>query len=125
MKYVWRSLKFGGLAVGAIVAIALVTVGVSAVAVFAAHRMVQPLVLLENAVQSVGPDAILPVLPEKGPAEVRATARALNSLSSRLRSAIESRIRERAGIRRYPVRRRSHAAWRSTGRSWRAHGRCR
>jgi signal transduction histidine kinase len=73
--------------------LALVTVGVSAVAVFAAHRMVQPLVLLENAVQSVGPDAILPVLPEKGPAEVRATARALNSLSSRLRSAIESRMR--------------------------------
>jgi signal transduction histidine kinase len=73
--------------------LALVTVGVSAVAVFAAHRMVQPLVLLENAVQSVGPDAILPVLPEKGPAEVRATARALNSLSSRLRSAVESRMR--------------------------------
>jgi signal transduction histidine kinase len=55
--------------------------------------MVQPLVLLENAVQSVGPDAILPHLPERGPAEVRATARALNSLSSRLRKAIESRMR--------------------------------
>ena len=73
--------------------LALITVGVSAVAIFAAHRMVQPLVLLENAVQSVGPDAILPLLPERGPAEVRATARALNSLSSRLRSAIESRMR--------------------------------
>jgi len=55
--------------------------------------MVQPLVLLENAVESVGPDAILPLLPERGPAEVRATARALNSLSSRLRKAIESRMR--------------------------------
>jgi signal transduction histidine kinase len=73
--------------------LALITVGVSAIAIFAAHRMVQPLVLLENAVQSVGPDAILPLLPERGPAEVRATARALNSLSSRLRSAIESRMR--------------------------------
>jgi len=73
--------------------LALITVGVSAIAIFAAHRMVQPLVLLENAVESVGPDAILPLLPEKGPAEVRATARALNSLSSRLRSAIESRMR--------------------------------
>ena len=73
--------------------LALITVGVSAIAIFVAHRMVQPLVLLENAVQSVGPDAILPLLPEKGPAEVRATARALNSLSSRLRSAIESRMR--------------------------------
>lgn len=73
--------------------LALITVGVSAIAIFAAHRMVQPLVLLENTVESVGPDAILPLLPEKGPAEVRATARALNSLSSRLRSAIESRMR--------------------------------
>jgi signal transduction histidine kinase len=73
--------------------LALITVGVTAIAVFAAHRMVQPLVLLENAVQSVGPDAILPLLPERGPAEVRATARALNSLSSRLRKAIESRMR--------------------------------
>ena len=73
--------------------LALITVGVTAIAVFTAHRMVQPLVLLENAVQSVGPDAILPLLPERGPAEVRATARALNSLSSRLRKAIESRMR--------------------------------
>jgi signal transduction histidine kinase len=73
--------------------LALITLGVTAIAVFAAHRMVQPLVLLENAVQSVGPDAILPHLPERGPAEVRATARALNSLSSRLRKAIESRMR--------------------------------
>ena len=73
--------------------LALITVGVSAIAIFAAHRMVQPLVLLENTVELVGPDAILPLLPEKGPAEVRATARALNSLSSRLRSAIESRMR--------------------------------
>jgi signal transduction histidine kinase len=73
--------------------LALITVGVAGIAVFAAHRMVQPLVLLENAVQSVGPDAILPHLPERGPAEVRATARALNSLSSRLRKAIESRMR--------------------------------
>jgi signal transduction histidine kinase len=73
--------------------LALITVGVTAIAVFTAHRMVQPLVLLESAVQSVGPDAILPLLPERGPAEVRATARALNSLSSRLRKAIESRMR--------------------------------
>ena len=73
--------------------LALITVGATAIAVFAAHRMVQPLVLLESAVESVGPDAILPLLPERGPAEVRATAKALNSLSSRLRKAVESRMR--------------------------------
>jgi signal transduction histidine kinase len=73
--------------------LALITLGVTAIAVFIAHRMVQPLVLLENAVESVGPDGILPILAERGPAEVRATARALNSLSSRLKKAIESRMR--------------------------------
>ena len=45
-------------------------------------------------VESVGADAmLLPVFPERGPAEVRATARALNSLSARLKSAVESRMR--------------------------------
>ena len=71
----------------------LLTFGAAAIALFTANRMVRPLVMLESAVESVGPDAYLPELPEQGPAEVRATARALNSLSARLRSAIESRMR--------------------------------
>ena len=74
--------------------LALITLGATAIAVFVANRMVRPLVLLEDAVESVGSDAmLLPVLPERGPAEVRATARALNSLSARLKSAMESRMR--------------------------------
>jgi signal transduction histidine kinase len=36
---------------------------------------------------------VLPKLPERGPAEVRATVAALNSLSDRLKRAIESRMR--------------------------------
>jgi hypothetical protein len=65
--------------------LALITLGATAIAVFVANRMVRPLVLLEDAVESVGADAmLLPVFPERGPAEVRATARALNSLSARL-----------------------------------------
>lgn len=71
----------------------LITVGATAVAVFAANRMVRPLVFLENAVASVGPDGMMSPLPERGPAEVRATARALNTLSSRLKRAMESRMR--------------------------------
>jgi signal transduction histidine kinase len=71
----------------------LITVGATAVAVFAANRMVRPLVFLENAVASVGPDGLMPELPERGPAEVRATAKALNSLSTRLKRAMESRMR--------------------------------
>ncbi len=73
--------------------LALITFGATAISIFAVNRMVKPLVMLESAVASVGPEAILPMLPERGPAEVRATAKALNSLSSRLKSAIESRMR--------------------------------
>jgi len=71
----------------------LITFGATAIAVFVANRMVRPLALLESAVESVGPDGVLPSLPERGPAEVRATAKALNSLSARLKAAMESRMR--------------------------------
>lgn len=73
--------------------LALITLGALAIAIFVANRMVQPLVLLEKAIEQVGPDAIMPELPVKGPAEVKVAARALNSLSSRLKSAMESRMR--------------------------------
>ena len=71
----------------------LITLGATAIAVFVANRMVRPLALLESAVEQVGTDGALPVLPERGPAEVRATAKALNSLSSRLKRSMESRMR--------------------------------
>jgi signal transduction histidine kinase len=73
--------------------LALITLGVGSIAVFAANRMSKPLALLESAVASVSPDGILPALAERGPAEVRATAAAINSLSTRLKYAIESRMR--------------------------------
>ncbi len=72
---------------------AIITFGATVIAVFVANRMVKPLVFLENAVDKVGPDGVLPLLPERGPAEVRATAKALNSLSARLKRAMESRMR--------------------------------
>lgn len=71
----------------------LITIGVGSIAVFAANRMSKPLALLESAAESVSPDGILPALAERGPAEVRATAAAINSLAARLKSAIESRMR--------------------------------
>lgn len=70
-----------------------ITIGVGSIAVFAANRISKPLALLESAVESVSPDGILPALAERGPAEVRATAAAINSLSARLKRAIESRMR--------------------------------
>ncbi len=71
----------------------LITLGATAIAVFVANRMVRPLAMLESAVEQVGPDGALPTLPERGPAEVRATAKALNMLSVRLKRAMESRMR--------------------------------
>lgn len=71
----------------------LITLGATAIAVFVANRMVRPLALLESAVEQVGSDGALPILSERGPAEVRATAKALNTLSVRLKRAMESRMR--------------------------------
>ncbi|WP_454617676.1 ATP-binding protein [Bradyrhizobium cenepequi] len=73
--------------------LAFIALGALAVALFFANRMVRPLVVLERAIESVGPDALLPELPMVGPAEVRVTTKALNSLSSRLKIAMESRMR--------------------------------
>jgi signal transduction histidine kinase len=73
--------------------LALIALGAIAVALFVANRMVKPLVLLERAIESVGSDALLPELPVTGPVEVRVAAKALNSLSSRLKVALESRMR--------------------------------
>jgi signal transduction histidine kinase len=67
--------------------------GTTAVMVFAVRRLTEPLALLERTVAAIGPDGELAPLPEEGPTEVRAAARAVNLLSSRLKSAMESRIR--------------------------------
>lgn len=73
--------------------IALISLGSIAVALYAASRIIRPLELLQEAVGSVGPDGVLPPVTEAGSGEVRATARALNQLSSRLKSSMESRMR--------------------------------
>lgn len=83
----------GGFLSALLLWLALIAFGAIAIALFFANRMVKPLVLLERAIESVGPDALLPELAIKGPAEVRVAAKALNSLSSRLKAAMESRMR--------------------------------
>lgn len=49
--------------------------------------------LLQQMSGRIGADGTLWHIPETGPAEIRATARALNRLSEELRHAVESRIR--------------------------------
>lgn len=73
--------------------IVMIVVGSSLVALYIAWRLGRPLELLESAASRIGADATLRHIPETGPAEVRATARALNHLSERLAVAMESRMR--------------------------------
>ena len=71
----------------------LVVAGVTGVALVMAHRVTRPFAILEAAVASVGPDGVLPLTPEVGSGEARQTARALNRLRDRLRTAMDSRMR--------------------------------
>jgi signal transduction histidine kinase len=71
----------------------LLVLGAIGIAAVAADRAVRPLALLEGTIGRIGPDGALPELPETGTAEMKTAARALNRLSSRLRAAMESRMR--------------------------------
>lgn len=75
----------------------LMIAGVTGVVVLAVRRLTRPLALVEEAARRIGPDGELPVLPERGPAEVRAAAAAINRLSARLKGAMDSRMRIVAG----------------------------
>lgn len=71
----------------------LVVIGVVAVALVMARRVTHPFAVLERAIASVGPDGLLPQMPETGSGEARQTAAALNRLSDRLKAAMTSRMR--------------------------------
>lgn len=73
--------------------IVLIVLGSTAISIFAASKIIKPLQLLEDAIGRIGADGMLPPIPESGSGEVRVTAHALNTLSSRLKSAMESRMR--------------------------------
>jgi len=71
----------------------LVVAGTLAISLVMARRVTAPFGVLEKAIASVGPDGTLPRIAEKGSGEVRQMAAALNRLSDRLKSAMESRMR--------------------------------
>jgi len=75
----------------------LMVTGVTAVVVLAVRRLMRPLALIEEAAARIGPNGEPPQLKEEGPAEVRAAAIAINSLSARLKAAMDSRMRIVAG----------------------------
>jgi signal transduction histidine kinase len=73
--------------------ILLVAVGTVGVALWFAYRITRHLAVLERVAATIDADGVLPRLPETGPAELKATARALNTMTARLKNAAESRMR--------------------------------
>jgi signal transduction histidine kinase len=73
--------------------ILLVGIGTVGVALWFAYRITRHLAILERVAATIDADGIVPRLPETGPAELRATARALNTMTARLKNAAESRMR--------------------------------
>src|ERR1700704_600594 len=71
----------------------LVALGTVCVALWFAHRITRHLAVLERVAATIDADGVVPRLPETGPAELRATARALNTMTDRLKNAAESRMR--------------------------------
>lgn len=73
--------------------LSLIAIGATAIAVYAANRMMRPLRMLESTIANVGPDGIIPHMPERGAPEIRATAQIINRLTARLNAVTESRMR--------------------------------
>jgi signal transduction histidine kinase len=73
--------------------ILLVAAGTVGVALWFAYRITRHLAILERVAATIDGDGILPRLPESGPPELKATARALNTMTTRLKDAAESRMR--------------------------------
>ena len=86
-----------GFTLGIATWIVLIAAGTTLAVVLAVRRLMKPLALIEEAAARIGPDGEPPMLPEEGPAEVRAAAVAINRLSARLKGAMDSRMRIVAG----------------------------
>ncbi len=73
--------------------LSLVAAGTFGVALWFAYRITRHLATLQRVAETIDADDPIPQLPESGPAEIRATARVLNAMTARLKSAAESRMR--------------------------------
>jgi signal transduction histidine kinase len=73
--------------------IVLIVAGTAIVAIAVVSRLMRPFAMIEKSLANIDPNGELPALAENGPADIRATARAINLLTSRLKCAMESRMR--------------------------------
>jgi signal transduction histidine kinase len=85
---------------GSPVTITLMAIAVSAafLALWAARGLVGPLRRFAWAAENFSPNGEIALLPERGPYEVRAAARALNQMRKRIRGLIEDRTRMLAAV---------------------------
>jgi signal transduction histidine kinase len=83
----------GGVGFALLSWISLIITGAIVIALAVGHRVARPLALLESVADTISQSGRVSVLCETGPAEVKATARALNRLTKNLNTAMESRMR--------------------------------
>jgi signal transduction histidine kinase len=73
--------------------ISLLILAATALGIYLARRLIRPLSLIQRAAASISEGGHVLPLPESGPEEIRAMARAVNRLSRKLKEAMESRMR--------------------------------
>jgi signal transduction histidine kinase len=88
-------LSFGG---PIFVTLLFIALCVSLLSFWAARALTEPLRSFAKAAESFRPDSELAPLPERGPDEVRAAARALNRMRERVKDLVEGRTRMLAAV---------------------------
>lgn len=75
----------------ALIAFLLMTILAAALTFWAVRRLTRPLRTLAAAAEALGRDVNAPPLPEDGPSEIAAAARAFNTMAERIRRFVEDR----------------------------------
>lgn len=72
---------------------ALIAASSAVVSIIVGNMVVRPLETLQQAIESVNPQAIIPQITERGDGAALITVRLLNTLADKLKSAMDSRMR--------------------------------
>jgi signal transduction histidine kinase len=82
----------------AIVTLLFVAVSVTLLGIWAGRGLTRPLRNLARAAENYSPEGEIAPLPERGPYEIRAAARALNQMRARVKALIDDRTRMLAAV---------------------------
>jgi signal transduction histidine kinase len=75
-----------------------VVISITLLVLWAARSLTRPLTDLADAAESFSPDGDVAAIPERGPAEIRSAARALNRMRSRVKALVDDRTRMLAAM---------------------------